>query len=178
MSDDHVDERDATIERLERTVADERQNSARLRKTIEELRFKVSVLEKGYGKQLADARSRSSAAERQLTEQQTRLAALDGDREETLRLLNETRAELERVTADPGRPRSPPARNGIRRAAAIAHGSDQTIDALMATASSPAELPPSGDQCAQARADHEPPAQEMLAPELVFPNGYEDDEES
>ena len=53
------DERDATIERLERTLGEERQNSATLRETVDGLHFKAEVLEKGYSKQLADARLRS-----------------------------------------------------------------------------------------------------------------------
>jgi hypothetical protein len=60
------DERDAIIKRLEQTIAEERKNSATLRETVDNLRFKTETLERSYAKQLADARQRGTSAEQAL----------------------------------------------------------------------------------------------------------------
>ena len=62
------DERDATIARLERELADERQVSITLRETSEQARFQLQILEKSYSKQLTDARTRADTAERELAD--------------------------------------------------------------------------------------------------------------
>jgi len=180
------DERDATIARLERSVADERQTSATLRDTVEELRFKLKVLETSYSKQLADARLRSGTAEQALAEQKARLAALGSGGEDTLRLMTELRAELARVTAERDRLREQPARNDGRQTKTIAADNagaqvqDGTINQLMAISSTLRERQAAGDGHlhAQVRADQESAPEEMIAPELVFTkkDGDEEDE--
>jgi hypothetical protein len=203
MSDDHIDhqgppdktkgavpsapdERDAIIERLERAVADERNNAATLREANEALRFKVEVLEKGYAKQLEDARLRGWAAERELADQQSRLAALGTGGEDTVRLLSETRAELQRVAAD---------RDELRKQLGLSAGKSKrtapsigiphvedgslTINNLIAGASFIRGRHPDGSDNAnlheQVRPEQEAPPEEMIAPELVFTKGRDRD---
>jgi chromosome segregation ATPase len=95
-----TDQRDAEVERLEQALAEERQHTATLRATVEDLRFKATILEKSYAKQLADARARAEAAERGLAEEKARLAGIDGNHENTLRILAETRGQLANVAAE------------------------------------------------------------------------------
>jgi predicted nucleic acid-binding Zn-ribbon protein len=177
------DERDATIDRLERAVAEERQHAATLRATVEQLRFKLEVLEKSYAKQLADARLRGESAERELAEKRARLAALDSG-EDTTRLLSEARAELEQVTAERNHLRDQLERAGVphtriaarERAASLAH--DGTINELMANPDwlRERQSAPDGHLEARVRADQESPPEEMIAPELVFISEKDDDE--
>jgi hypothetical protein len=181
------DERDATIERLERSVAEERQHSATLRETVEEFRFKIGILDKSYAKQLADARQRAEAAERGLTEERARLAGIDTNHENTLRLLTETRAELARVAAErdllrkqygqAARPRPEavaPDRKVPEQASPPAPEDEGTINALMANLTVPRERPSARPEIArlgaQARdAGPAAPSEEMISPDLVFP---------
>jgi hypothetical protein len=170
------DERDATIARLERAIADERKHSATLRATIEDLRFKTDILEKSYSKQLADTRLRCEAAERELAEKRARLAALDAG-EDTTRLLSEARAELKRVTAD---------RDQLRKQLAAGDGpytpstaqddpepqvGEGTINAMLANPSWLRERQPAGDSHLDAKVatEDESPTEEMIPPDLVFP---------
>jgi DNA repair exonuclease SbcCD ATPase subunit len=178
------DERDAIIERLERTVAEERKNSAKLRNTVEDLRFKAEILEKSYAKQLADARQRSATAEQHLADQ----TALETSREETMRQLNETRAELERVTIErdqlleqPGRSDAPrPRIRTVPRGDSGSQAAEGTINELMANLRFTRERPPPEDSHlhSHARADEECPSEEMIAPDLVFPKKRDSTEES
>ena len=69
------DERDAAIARLERALVEERENAAGLRKTNDELSFKAQILEKGYATQLADARTRMEAAQKELADLKAQKAA-------------------------------------------------------------------------------------------------------
>jgi septal ring factor EnvC (AmiA/AmiB activator) len=177
------DERDAIIERLERTVADERQNSAKLRNTVEDLRFKTDILEKSYAKQLADARLRSAAAEQQFADQQARLIALETSREETVRRLSETRAELERVTAErdllskqvDGLPT-----DAIAQDNAGSQAPEGTINELITNLRFTRERQPAPDSHLHQRVrdEQESPSEDMLAPELVFPKKGDRDDES
>ena len=180
------DERDATIERLERTLVEERQNSATLRETVDGLHFKVEVLEKGYSKQLADARSRSEKAEKELATLKAEVAALGTGGEETLRLLTETRAELERITAERDRLHKQlglshrPQTKTLAKASAQTQSEDGgTINALMANSNWVRERQAAGDDHlhAQVRADPEPPPTDMLAPELVFTKDSDDEDD-
>ena len=179
------DERDATIERLERTLAEERQNSATLRETVDGLHFKAEVLEKGYSKQLADARLRMEKAERELAELKAQLATLGSGGEETLRLLTETRAELERVTAERDKLHKQlglsqrPQTRAFAKISSEAPEDGGTINALMATSDWVREKQAAaeGHLHAQVRADHDTPPAEMLAPELVFTKKDHEDED-
>jgi hypothetical protein len=185
-------ERDATIERLERGLAEERQHSATLRGTVEDLRFKMGILEKSYAKQLADARLRAESAERGLAEEKARLAGIDSNHENTLKLLTETRAQLTRVLAERDWLRKRPAQ-GARGATEApvpsreapdptptAVGEDEgTINTLMADLSVPRARPSARPEDprlgAQARDDGPAPAEEMISPELVFPKRRDDE---
>ncbi len=180
------DERDATIERLERTLAEERQNSATLRETVDGLHFKVEVLEKGYSKQLADARLRSEKAEHELATLKAEVAALGSGGEETLRLLTETRAELERVIAERdqfhkqlGLSRPPQTKTSVKASVRPQTEDSGTINELMANSNWVRERQATADGHlhAQVRADPEPPPAEMLAPELVFTKDSDDDDD-
>ena len=180
------DERDATIERLERTLGEERQNSATLRETVDGLHFKAEVLEKGYSKQLADARLRSEKAERELAELKAQLATLGSGGEETLRLLTETRAELERVTTERDRLHKQlglsqrPQTKTFTQASTQAQTEDSgTINELMANSNWVRERQAAADGHLQAQVhtDQEPPPVEMIAPELVFTKDSDKDDD-
>ena len=108
------DERDAAIARLERTVAEERQNAASLREANDALNFKLQIMEKSYAKQLVDARQRMDAALKELAGHRTRLKELGSGGEDTLRLLSETRAELNRIKAERNQMKEQLARGGGR----------------------------------------------------------------
>jgi hypothetical protein len=90
--------RDARIEQLERTLADEREHAANLRSQVNELRFQMEILDKSYSKQLQDARARADAAEKRADGQQVRVAELDGARKDAIDLLTEANAEIERLS--------------------------------------------------------------------------------
>lgn len=141
------DERDATVERLERAITEERQHSATLRTTIEDLRFQLDILERSYSKQLADARQRSEAAQGQVAELQARVTELEAAHEEAVRNLAE----------------SPP-RDG-----------NLTINELIDEAAWAPERRPAGYEEDIIRAEEETSAEEMIPPELVFANGADDD---
>ncbi|HSG63389.1 MAG TPA: hypothetical protein VLD39_00240 [Gammaproteobacteria bacterium] len=94
------DPRDARIERLERELAEEQEHTARLRSTLNELHFKIEILEKSYSKQLRDARQRAEHAEQGLAEQKAQLGELDGAKQATAQSLSDIKAELERVTTE------------------------------------------------------------------------------
>jgi chromosome segregation ATPase len=85
------------IVRLERALTEERENSASLRKTAEDLRFKMQVLEQSYAKQLENARRRCEAAEQSSSEAAARISELEAAQEENLQLLNEAQEQLHRV---------------------------------------------------------------------------------
>jgi len=181
------DDRDAIIGRLERAVAEERQHAAMLRKTAEELRFKVGILEKSYAKQLEDARLRSETAERELADQQARMAALETAHEDAMRLLTEARTELEHIPADRGQLRNALTSTDGMQINAIAQDDaesrveegSQTINRLMIDSSWADERQPVGHEKehpeAQVRADQDLPAEELVAPELVFTAKGDDD---
>jgi chromosome segregation ATPase len=174
------DHRDAIIERLERAVAGEREHAATLRKTAEELRFRVGILEKSYAKQLEDARLRSETAERELADQRDRMAALETAHEDAVRLLAEARTDLERIRADRGQlPKAFPPTHGVQinttaqdDAESRGEEGSQTINRLMMGSSWADEGQPVGPEKehpeAQARSDQDLPAEELVAPELVF----------
>jgi hypothetical protein len=178
------DERDATIARLERTVAEERQNAATLREANGALTFKLEILEKSYAKQLADARQRMQAAQKELAGHQTRIAELGTGGEDTLKILGETRAELNRVRADRNLLKEQLSRSGgrsgVRAELSLADtDGSQTINALITSeALQPGrERAGSGDSNLSARVRaEETPSVEMLSPDLIFTKSDKDDE--
>jgi hypothetical protein len=173
-----ADPRDAAVARLERALAAERQNAGALRDSLEQLTFKLGVLEKGYTKQLADARERQAAAERALEDLKARIAAQGTGGEDTVRLLAETRAALDRVTAERDHLRREHARGRETFAAARARSfsgatlpEDQgTINELISSESWARKARSASDTAASAGGApaNEAPVGEMIAPELVF----------
>jgi uncharacterized protein YhaN len=199
------DERDEKIAQLERTLAQERQNAATLRASVDDLRFKLDILEKSYCKQLADAREGRETAERELAAANTRAAQLGTGGEDTLKLLESTRAELARVSAERDDFRSRLARNEKREPwrtpakhdapaphdrtmtnaaehdAPAPHDRTLTIDDMLATSSWRIERRSAGEGHLNAQVRDEPEAPvEMIDPELVFTKNKDgkDDEES
>jgi len=182
------DDRDAIIERLERAVAEERQHGAVLLKTAEELRFKAGILETSYATQLEDARLRSETAERELADRQAQMAALETAHEEAMRLLAEARAELERVSADPGQVRKAPGpTDGMQISSTTTQDDTEsqaqegslTINKLMRDSSWADEGQPGGHEKkhpeAQVPTDQDSTPEELIAPELVFTVEGDDD---
>ncbi len=180
-----VDERDAAIARLERTIAEERQNSANLREANDALKFKLEILEKSYATQLADARKKMESAVKDLAGHQARLAELGTGGEDTLRLLAETRAELNRVKADRNLLKEQLTRGGPRPGAIVGAGdegsdSSQTINALITSAGTKPgrERAGSSDSNLGQRVRIEETASvEMLSPDLIFTKNDKDDDE-
>ncbi len=88
------------IARLEQALAAETRTSAALRAGLDELRAKVERLEASFAERLEAATRRHQTAETKLADQQQRLSALGTGREETMRRLADTRAELARVRSE------------------------------------------------------------------------------
>ena len=175
---------DAARERLERALAEERQKSAALRASVDGLQFKLDVLEKSYAKQLADARTHAEAAARTLAEREAELAGLAERHEQTQHELKQALAELERAgtaaakaRAPAERPRSPAPSFAPHRVTETHEG---TINALLGAV--PWEQEPrarrdDSQAAARVRQEADAPAEEMLAPDLVFTGAGEDDDE-
>jgi chromosome segregation ATPase len=174
-----LDERNATIKRLEAALAVEKQNAAELREAADNLRFKSEILEKSYAKQLADARQKSAAAATTLADHHAKIAAFGADREDTIRLLQEARAELEAVKLDRDQlkrqlARGPGSldRSPLTRPTADATATESTINQLMANADwtkEPKVRAAGGSNLDAKVGTAEATAPEiMLAPELVF----------
>ena len=185
MTDDHIEDQhrspdpakdpepslssveEATIQRLERSLADEQKRSAKLGATVEDLCFKAKILETSYATQLKDARLRAEAAEQQLAEAQ---------------------AELERVIAQRGQPRRSCRSTDGSQADTIEQdhvelppGDDLlTINELIEDSNrlrSPQETRHSNQHLeAQEEAVQETLCEEMIAPEAVFASESDDDE--
>lgn len=181
-----ADERDEKIERLERSLEHERQNATTLRSTVDELRFKIDILEKSYAKQLADARESRDKAEAELAAQRARAAELGTGGEETLKLLEEARATLSTVTAERDELRSRLARSEKTEPWKSApspesrpHDQTLTIDDMLTTSRWRVERRAAGDghMDAQVQDDTDAPT-EMISPELVFTKQGKRDEDS
>lgn len=176
------DERDATIERLQRAVSEERQRSAEMRSTIDDLRFRIEILEKSYSKQLADARARTSEAEHRLAEQNDRLAEANAAREETLLALAKAEARLDHYRYARGSEPSEASTGGALPPRPIAADDpiesslpEGTINQLLDDADWLRQQPrkeeeqePRGHEERVRNDDEEQPLEDMLAPELVF----------
>jgi hypothetical protein len=179
------DERDAAIERLERTLVEERQLAAKLREENDALRFKLEVLEKSYAKQLADARQRNDGLQKDVDGYKSRFAELGTGAEDTLRMLADTRAELNRVTADLNMLRAQVDRGGgipagsysksNARQAETDDSNSQTINALLSGAPS-GRREPSGDSNlhASVKSEQSTPLEVMVAPDLIFTKDDDD----
>jgi hypothetical protein len=168
--------RDARIEQLERTLADEREHSASLRSSVNELRFQMDILEKSYAKQLEDARARADAADQRADDQQARIAELDGARQDAIQLLTEAKAEIDRLSNrqkqrnEPGAGRSDWPARVVDEDDEIAD--EGTINTLLDDARWVRDREP--DEAAKQRAEAEARAaeaaaqEEMISPDLVF----------
>lgn len=177
------DERAATIERLERALAEERQNSSALRASVEDLKFKLEVVEKSYLKQLSDARVKRDAAEQLVGDKEARLAALDAAMGETLQLLQKTHEQLERLAADHDRLCKELARrDGVFvKTASRTYGAaapEDSIDDLLAAPSASRDRPGGGGHLqARVAAPVEQPAAEMIPADLVFTKSDDDEDD-
>jgi hypothetical protein len=179
------------IARLEQALAAETRVSATLRAGLEELRAKVERLEAGFAERLEAATRRNKSTETKLADQQQRLVALGNGREETMRRLADTRAELARVRAERDALLKKIDRSDEMQTATVALTEEEQVeeptihplpsmDELMATLDklateedrSPLE---GGHALAQVKLEDDP-LREMIAPELVFTDEYEDDE--
>jgi FHA domain-containing protein len=180
----------AAISRLEQELESETRTSSSLRESLEALRTKVEQLESGFNERLAEATRRSATAENKLADQQQRLAALGHGREETMRQLAETRAELARVRAErdtllkklasiEGMQTSTVALTEQEKAEDPGVATLPSMDDLMASLngleSRGSTQPAGGHLLARVSLDDEE-SQEMIAPELVFPEEYGKDE--
>ena len=176
----------AAISRLEQALAAETRTTHSLRENLDALRAKVEQLEAGFAARLEEATRRSVSAENKFADQQQRLAALGSGREETMRQLTETRAELARVRVErdellkqlariEGMQSSTVALTEQEKAEEPAIEALPSMDDLMATLDgleSRGSTPPvDGHLLARVSLDAEA-SQEMIAPELVFPDEY------
>jgi FHA domain-containing protein len=178
----------ATLERLEQALAEETLTAASLRESLEKLHEKVNQLEENFSKRLGDASSRNHVAAEQLAEQRARLVALGNGREETMRMLNETRAQLARVSAERDELRKRLIRvEGMQTATVTLPDEEEGVEPVMQhvlpsiedlmkslhfihEASAPED--DNGDLHARTVAPDEE-SQEMISPELVFPEEFE-----
>lgn len=170
---------EAKLLELERAVIDERRHSAELRGTVDELRFKLEILEKSYAKQLDDAKRRFETAEQKTDAQRGRIAELDAARQDAIALLSETRVELDRLTGERDQLRRElAARDGhiVDPSASVRDysGAEGTINTLMNDAAwtrAAATRTADRDHRTAADAGDDEPAGDMLAPELVLAAG-------
>jgi hypothetical protein len=145
-------------------------------------------------RELREMRARSDASEARLADQSARLTALGSGREESMRLLSETRTELARVSAE---------RDALQKRLVAIEGMQTetvafteeeqqeateetgnaeilpTIDELMANLNDMIAQDPRRGARLNGQAAETPDAawQEMLAPELIAPEGYDDKDE-
>jgi hypothetical protein len=169
-----TDLRDARIVELERLVAEEREHSAELRRSGDELKFQMDILERSYSKQLKDAREIADSAERSREELAVRVAELDQAREDSIELLAETRTEIDRLTAE---------RDQLRRQLASRDGweadpadadfavdpDEGTINTLLDDDSWLRRKDPEREKLAQEEAAREAAAEDELARDMIDP---------
>jgi hypothetical protein len=181
------DERDLKIERLERALAEEKAHAVTLREASDAQKFKLETLEKGYSKQLADARQRADAVTKELTALKAKIAEHGTGGEETLTKLEDMHSELLNVTAERNKLREQLAKLDARR-----HGgygtktqprrpldeSSDTINSLITNAGIDGgpEKPRGGDSNLSAQVKLEQPSSEiMVSPDLIFTEKDKDD---
>jgi hypothetical protein len=182
------DERDLKIERLERALAEEKAHAAALREGADAHKFKLETLEKGYSKQLADARQRADAATKELTELKAKLAQFGTGGEETLKKIEDMHTELLNMTAERNKFRDLLAKSDARGGGAAGYGnksdrrpldeSSDTINALITNAGidSGPEKPRGGDSNLNQRVKLEQVSSEvMVSPDLIFTEKDKDD---
>ena len=181
------DERDLKIERLERALAEEKAHAVALREGADAHRFKLETLEKGYSKQLADARQRADAATKELTELKAKLAQYGTGGEETLKKIENMHSELVNMTAERNKFRDLLAKSDARRGGGeygnrtdrrpLDESSD-TINSLITNAGVDpgSEKPRGGDSNLNQRVKLEQVSSEvMVSPDLIFTEKDKDD---
>jgi hypothetical protein len=177
------DPRDAEFARLERAVAEERQNATQLREANGALTFKLEIMEKGYSKQLADARKKMESAVQELATLKAQIAENGAGGEETRRMLAETRAELSRVKADRNLLKDQASRSGGPKSVVIRGGDDgdtsSTINAMILGAGNASSrdraVATDSNQSQRVRAADDAPSVDMVAPDLIFTKGDKDE---
>ena len=180
-------DRQQSLERLERALAEETRTSASLRDTLEKLHRRVEQMEQSFEQRLDAATARNQTAESRLAEQQTRLEALGQGREETMRALADARAELGRVKVERDQLRQQLTRVEGMQTATLAwpdnepeepgiHESPPSLEELMASLGSIEEAGSTQRVRGHLHQHVEDPgideSQEMIAPELVFPEEF------
>lgn len=181
-----------SIERLERELADEVRVSAELRQTLDNLNAKLTQIETGFDKRLSEAEARAAAAEAKLSEQRSRLEALGNGREETMRALAAARDELARMAIERDELRKQLTRVDGMQTETITLPDEEdetegsqihevlpTIDELMANLGSMDEPTGTAHEVSHLHTKveaNDEDSQEMIAPELVFPENFGDDE--
>jgi chromosome segregation ATPase len=172
--------RDATIERLERELEEQRDAAKRLQEALDAATFKVEILEKSYAKQLAEARDKRAALEADLKEKEDILAGLGDGHEHTLRELNDAVAVIQVLKGEVVQLRNLIAQGGHRQTKndpptrarlAVGDTSDGTINALISNAGWVDRRKPAvgtGQATATVESEPAPPQEEMIAPDLVF----------
>jgi hypothetical protein len=181
------DERDLKIERLERALAEEKTHGVALREASDAQKFKLETLEKGYSKQLADARQRADAATKELTELKAKLAQFGTGGEETLKKIEDMHTELVNMTAERNKLRDQLAKADKRPGGGYGNKteprrpldeSSDTINALITSAGiDPGpEKARGGDSNLSARVKLEQsPSEIMVSPDLIFTEKDKDD---
>jgi len=184
---DTAGEDHAAIARLEQALDTEVKTSAGLRDSLDELRAKVDQIASSFEQRLEEATRRSTTAEHKIADQQKRLVALGSGREESMKLLADARAELARVSIERDELRKQLARIDGMQTATITLGQEEieepnirqalpSIEELMASLGSIEEAGTrhdSGHLLSPVVGDDEE-SQEMIAPELVFPEEFGD----
>ena len=177
------DPRDATIERLERELAEQRALATSLRESLDAATFKADILEKSYAKQLAEARDKGAAIDADLKTKEEILANLGGGHEHTLRELADAVAVIKVLKAERDQLRKQIAQGGFRQPSERAAPATRaplpvdetsdgggTINQLIANTGWAEKKPGvgTGQASAQAEDGEELPHEEMLSPDLVF----------
>ncbi len=177
-----------SVRRLQQELADEVQMSVELRKTLDKLTDKVAQLESGFERRMAEARARNEAADAKIAEQRARLESLGAGREETMRALSATRSELERMAIERDELRKQLARIDGLQTETIAlpeeaeegqqiHATLPTIEELMASLGAVADATGTAHDVSHLHTKAEQvddDSQEMISPELVFPEQFGD----
>lgn len=167
----------ATVERLERAIEDERQHSASLRSTVNELRFQAEILEKSYSKQLADARQTAEAAQSNVGEHLDRITELESERDAAIQMLADAKAKYDRLDAARNQVHqqlssSGPSPIAAKNKSVELEAEEGTINTLMNDAKWVGEKAPSDEEGSkaetEARAAEEAAEEEMISPDLVF----------
>lgn len=141
-----IEERDAAINRLEQTLADQIARIETLEQELEQAKFKTGILEQSYSTQLSDAREHAATIEKSMTDTQARNRELEAGYKELENKLAEANAKLDYFGPE-----------------------TESIDELLESSSVRDEQPnPQGsDEMIDAPIERET-TEEMLAPDIMF----------